>query len=442
MRTLHREDIQIGQAASANSSDCPNESLGEYAELSGNQASMRVLLWQLSLLFSCSEQQMRKEWLDYEEDYGSIWLVDAEDDWCKFLIMKLLELTFLVPGIGLTVHTANEEEVKECDHSDEDDEDYDDAAADYRADSIKDAECRKVILVSLSDEDDEVIGQQVADEMHKRKTMCQIFNIAGKEDIENEYEHLDSCGKAEDECKNLTMRMATAEAGCTWCERGICWAHGQVSRPAQQTITFKTGDWMCPGCGDHQFASRKVCRKCGATPVPPWEKEAVPPWVPDHGGGRQSRAETPVRKVRQIKLEHSTEQLTPKKQTPPWQEKRVVAEPAPQKSTPPWKGTRAAAEELGKPVQKTRPTWKGSLGAAEALEKLEPKSSRGLALPRQTSTKTRWVDLKDVENESQELRATEVRKQAVQQHKERQKLKAQEAETETRKASAKKQRRR
>merc|ERR1719199_693772 len=26
----------------------------------------------------------------------------------------------------------------------------------------------------------------------------------------------------------------------------------------------KPGDWMCPQCGDHQFARNMQCRKCGA----------------------------------------------------------------------------------------------------------------------------------------------------------------------------------
>lgn len=27
---------------------------------------------------------------------------------------------------------------------------------------------------------------------------------------------------------------------------------------------FRPGDWFCDQCKDHNFASRKVCRKCGA----------------------------------------------------------------------------------------------------------------------------------------------------------------------------------
>merc|ERR1719356_1377930 len=26
---------------------------------------------------------------------------------------------------------------------------------------------------------------------------------------------------------------------------------------------MKAGDWLCPGCGDHQFARNAACRKCG-----------------------------------------------------------------------------------------------------------------------------------------------------------------------------------
>merc|ERR1719424_2708456 len=26
---------------------------------------------------------------------------------------------------------------------------------------------------------------------------------------------------------------------------------------------FLSGDWTCPGCGDHQFARNAECRKCG-----------------------------------------------------------------------------------------------------------------------------------------------------------------------------------
>merc|ERR1740123_1347847 len=39
---------------------------------------------------------------------------------------------------------------------------------------------------------------------------------------------------------------------------------------------MKPGDWMCPSCGDHQFAKNPACRKCGAT---------KPEGAGDAGGG-------------------------------------------------------------------------------------------------------------------------------------------------------------
>merc|ERR1719336_1415686 len=32
---------------------------------------------------------------------------------------------------------------------------------------------------------------------------------------------------------------------------------------AAMSPNAKPGDWMCPGCGDHQFARNAQCRKCG-----------------------------------------------------------------------------------------------------------------------------------------------------------------------------------
>src|SRR5688500_18242832 len=34
-------------------------------------------------------------------------------------------------------------------------------------------------------------------------------------------------------------------------------------RPVGAGPQLKKGDWMCPKCQDHQFAKNKVCRKCG-----------------------------------------------------------------------------------------------------------------------------------------------------------------------------------
>jgi len=30
----------------------------------------------------------------------------------------------------------------------------------------------------------------------------------------------------------------------------------------EKKSSFRTGDWMCPKCNDHQFARNKFCRKC------------------------------------------------------------------------------------------------------------------------------------------------------------------------------------
>merc|ERR1712091_803882 len=69
------------------------------------------------------------------------------------------------------------------------------------------------------------------------------------------------------------MAMPTpAKSGCTrpackWCAMGECWD----SRGAQRSQGFapianqgvKSGDWICPSCGDHQYARNDECRKCG-----------------------------------------------------------------------------------------------------------------------------------------------------------------------------------
>merc|ERR1711924_247971 len=33
--------------------------------------------------------------------------------------------------------------------------------------------------------------------------------------------------------------------------------------PMQSTKPMKEGDWMCPSCGNHNYASRVECNKCG-----------------------------------------------------------------------------------------------------------------------------------------------------------------------------------
>merc|ERR1712217_835279 len=34
--------------------------------------------------------------------------------------------------------------------------------------------------------------------------------------------------------------------------------------PGAAPENMRNGDWLCPKCGDHQFARNSMCRKCGA----------------------------------------------------------------------------------------------------------------------------------------------------------------------------------
>lgn len=43
--------------------------------------------------------------------------------------------------------------------------------------------------------------------------------------------------------------------------------HGMMQSGMQQQPGLPPGDWMCPGCNDHQFARNATCRRCG-TPRP------------------------------------------------------------------------------------------------------------------------------------------------------------------------------
>merc|ERR1712194_314484 len=36
------------------------------------------------------------------------------------------------------------------------------------------------------------------------------------------------------------------------------------------------GDWLCPQCGDHQFARNSNCRKCGADKPPAGDDRVTP----------------------------------------------------------------------------------------------------------------------------------------------------------------------
>ena len=73
-----------------------------------------------------------------------------------------------------------------------------------------------------------------------------------------------------------------------------CWSHfrglgncgfHQMKNPWEPV--WKNGDWRCPRCGDHQFARKQICGRCGAPKAPSWH-EALPwgPWHEGTDGGR------------------------------------------------------------------------------------------------------------------------------------------------------------
>jgi len=59
------------------------------------------------------------------------------------------------------------------------------------------------------------------------------------------------------------------------------WGWGAQPKDTARAVEVRPGDWYCPGCEDLNFASRKVCRKCG-TGNPSFSG-------PKGGGGRGGR---------------------------------------------------------------------------------------------------------------------------------------------------------
>merc|ERR1719335_1360732 len=57
--------------------------------------------------------------------------------------------------------------------------------------------------------------------------------------------------------------MGCGKPGCQWCAKGDCWGGAGI----QKGSCLKVGDWICPGCGDHQFAKNELCKQC-STPRP------------------------------------------------------------------------------------------------------------------------------------------------------------------------------
>merc|ERR1711865_961958 len=55
----------------------------------------------------------------------------------------------------------------------------------------------------------------------------------------------------------------SGHSGCRWCAMNECWTHGGGKGGGGKGV--KEGDWLCPGCGDHQFARNDECRKCSTS---------------------------------------------------------------------------------------------------------------------------------------------------------------------------------
>lgn len=54
---------------------------------------------------------------------------------------------------------------------------------------------------------------------------------------------------------------------------------GAMEPTAGRAVTMKEGDWMCPSCNNHNFASRQVCNRCGGAKAPPAGKGQPGDWI-------------------------------------------------------------------------------------------------------------------------------------------------------------------
>jgi len=70
--------------------------------------------------------------------------------------------------------------------------------------------------------------------------------------------------------QNFAIRMACNRCGAPKPQPvvGLQQMPGQVQMPQQGFAaaggrTVRVGDWMCPSCGNHNFASKEACNKCG-----------------------------------------------------------------------------------------------------------------------------------------------------------------------------------
>lgn len=52
-----------------------------------------------------------------------------------------------------------------------------------------------------------------------------------------------------------------------------------VEPAAGREVAMKEGDWMCPSCNNHNYASRQVCNRCGGARPPPEGKGQPGDWM-------------------------------------------------------------------------------------------------------------------------------------------------------------------
>lgn len=67
-------------------------------------------------------------------------------------------------------------------------------------------------------------------------------------------------------------------------------AGGDVIFSSNTAANMKEGDWICPSCTNHNFASRTVCNRCGGPKPPPEGKGQPGDWVCPFCGNHNYRS--------------------------------------------------------------------------------------------------------------------------------------------------------
>lgn len=91
----------------------------------------------------------------------------------------------------------------------------------------------------------------------------------------------------------------------------------QAPPPGPPGVQMMQGDWMCPACGNHNFAKREACNKCG---------EPKPGGLPPKGGGKggYGKAALPMRSFSAPPPQYSAP--PPRRGPPPMDDRRDFRE--------------------------------------------------------------------------------------------------------------------